>query len=366
MDESTDNADEYEVQETLDFWTQKQRELVTASVDYNLSTLLTLTSDKIIDLSPSYQRRNRWDAKRQSRLIESFLINIPIPPIFLNEDEIGTYSIIDGKQRLTAITSFLDDKLRLEGLEIFSDVNGKKFSELPRQLQTILRTRPTIRAVIILKQSDADVKNEVFQRLNTGGAAANPQEIRNNAYAGALNTLIMELAESSDFHKALGIRSKDNSSIYREMRDAEFVLRFFTFKDQWSTFSGGVRLTMDRFMQQNRKAEGAQLAALENSFTVALRKARMIFGVNTFQRWQPEKNDWRKQVLASIYDVQMLGFVPFSEVQLLAHKNAILGRFKDLFADPDFRKSIDAATNTPSSFKERVRIFQNAVSDSFL
>lgn len=363
MEDDQQGEDEDEVQETLDFWTQKQRELVTASVDYNLSTLLALTTDNVIDLSPSYQRRNRWDVKRQSRLIESFLINIPIPPIFLNEDEIGTYSIIDGKQRLTAITSFLDDRLRLESLEIFSDVNGKKFSELPRQLQTILRTRPTIRAIIILKQSDSDVKNEVFQRLNTGGAEANPQEIRNNAYAGPLNNLVMNLGETSDFHKALGIRNRENSSIYREMRDAEFVLRFFTFRNDWRVFTGGMRLTMDRFMQKNRRMSDAALEELAASFTTALRKARMVFGTNTFQRWQPEKAEWRKQVLASIYDVQMFGLIPFDEPTLLAHKEAIVAKLKQLFDDQAFRKSIDAATNTPSYFKERVRIFQDAVND---
>lgn len=199
----------------MDFWTQKQRELVTASVDYNLSTLQSLTVDNIIDLSPSFQRRDRWDVKRQSKLIESFLINVPIPPIFLNEDDLGTYSIIDGKQRLTAITSFLDDKFKLTGLEIFSDVNDRRFSDLPRQLQVVLKTRPTIRAIIILKQSDPDVKNEVFQRLNTGGAVANPQEIRNNAYAGPLNELVMRLAESASFHRELNIKSKETSSIYK-------------------------------------------------------------------------------------------------------------------------------------------------------
>ncbi|MFC0012108.1 DUF262 domain-containing protein [Devosia nitrariae] len=358
-----DDTEIEEIQETLDFWTQKQRELVTASVDYNLSTLQTLTEDGVIDLSPSFQRRNRWDLKRQSKLIESFLINVPIPPIFLNEDELGTYSIIDGKQRLTAITSFLSDRFSLSGLEVFSDVNGRKFSELPRQLQIVLKTRPTIRAVIILKQSDVDVKNEVFQRLNTGGAAANPQEIRNNAYTGPLNNLIMKLAESADFHRALNIKSKESSAIYREMRDAEFVLRFFTFKDDLQSFSGGVRLTMDRYMLAHRKADDAQLRLLEDSFVRALRKARMVFDTHTFQRWQPEKVEWRKQVLAALFDVQMFGFMDFEEIDLLNNKDAIVSAFKDKFEDPIFRKSIDAATNTPSLFKERVNIFQEMVQE---
>jgi hypothetical protein len=86
-----------------DFWEAKQRELVTSVVDYNLGTLAQLVQDGTIDVSPKYQRRFRWDNERQSKLIESFLMNVPVPPIFLNEDQYGQYSVIDGKQRLIDI-----------------------------------------------------------------------------------------------------------------------------------------------------------------------------------------------------------------------------------------------------------------------
>jgi hypothetical protein len=158
-------------------------------------------------------------------------MNVPIPPIFLNEDEYGRYSVIDGKQRLSAVKNFLSNNLVLQNLEIFSDINGNKFNDLPIKLRSIIRTRPTIRAIIILRQSDPDLKYEVFHRLNTGGASLNPQEIRNNAFHGPLNDLIMKLSESGSFHKALRIKNKYRSVIYQEMRDAEFVLRFFAFKD---------------------------------------------------------------------------------------------------------------------------------------
>ncbi len=233
--------------ETFEFWATKQKDLVTSTVDYNLNTLAELINDETIDLNPTHQRRLRWNLAKQSKLIESFLMNVPVPPIFLNEDEYGRYSVIDGKQRLSAVTSFLSNNLVLEGLEIFADINGNKFNDLPSKLRSIIRTRPTLRAIIILRQSDSDVKNEVFHRLNTGGEQLNPQEIRNNAYHGTLNNLIMELSESKTFHNALGIKNKYRSSIYQEMRDAEFVLRFFTFKDDWEVFTGGVRRRLDSF-----------------------------------------------------------------------------------------------------------------------
>src|SRR5690606_20353372 len=188
-----------------------------------------LVSDRAIDLNPTYQRRLRWDQKRQSKLIESFLMNVPVPPVFLNEDEYGQYSVIDGKQRITAISEFFRGRLKLKGLEVFHELNDQSFDELPLPLQRALKTRPTLRAVIILRQSDPDVKFNVFQRLNTGGVRLNAQEIRNSAFPGPLNDLILKLSETPRFHKLLGITSKAKSAIYQEMRDAEFVLRFFTF-----------------------------------------------------------------------------------------------------------------------------------------
>ena len=135
-------------------------------------------------------------------------MNVPIPPIFLNEDTYGQYSVIDGKQRLTAISEFLRGRLRLRGLTIFSDINDLTFDELPSRLQTVIRTRPTLRAVIILRQSDEDIKFEVFRRLNTGGVTLNPQEIRNSTSPGPLNDLILELSENKLFHQLLGVKTQ--------------------------------------------------------------------------------------------------------------------------------------------------------------
>jgi uncharacterized protein with ParB-like and HNH nuclease domain len=231
---------------------KKQRELVTSVVDYNLGTLAQLVTDRTIELSPRYQRRFRWGPEQQSLLIESFLMNVPVPPIFLNEDKYGKYSVIDGKQRLTAITEFFKGKLELAGLKVFSDINNKTFDDLPRKLQSVIKTRPTLRAVIILRQSDKDIKFEVFQRLNTGGVKLNPQEIRNSAYPGLLNDLILELSENNKFHRLLGIKNKNRSAIYQEMRDAEFVLRYFTFKEIWQDFKGSMKRLMDTYMEENK------------------------------------------------------------------------------------------------------------------
>jgi hypothetical protein len=222
---------------------------------------------------------------------------------------------------------------------------------------------PTLRAIIILKQSDRDIKYEVFQRLNTGGAHLNSQEIRNNAFHGSLNSLIMELSDSRFFHNALGIRSKHRSAIYQQMRDAELVLRFFTFKDEWETFTGGLRNAMDAFMEVHRNASTEQLAELKTKFNNTIKVVTSVFGEHSFQRWMPDRHDWRRQVVASLYDAEMFAFQYFTEEELQPHIGTIISNFQELFSDDGFRRSIDAATNSSTFFKERIRAVKGLITD---
>ncbi len=340
----------------VNFWEEKQKELVTSVVDYNLGTLADLVVEENIDISPKYQRRFRWDDTKKSRLIESFLMNVPVPPVFLNEDAYGKYSVIDGKQRLTAITEFLRGRLRLKNLEVFSDINGLTFDELPPALRNVVRTRPTLRAVIILRQSDPDVKFEVFKRLNTGGVTLNPQEIRNSTYPGPLNDLILDLSEDKLFHRLLGIKKKQYSAIYQEMRDAELVLRFFTFRKTWETFRGGMKRHMDRFIAENQYMEKAKLEELKEDFLKTIKVVSACFGEYAFRRWIPERGFWRQQVLAALFDAQMFACRGRDPETFALKHHEIIEEFKKLFEDSNFRRSIDAATNAPGSFRSRIHI----------
>lgn len=353
IEESEDILDSEEG-EAENFWEKKQKELVTSVVDYNLGTLYQLVTENTINLSPKYQRRFRWDAARQSKLIESFLMNVPVPPIFLNEDTYGQYSVIDGKQRLNAIVAFFSGKLELSGLKVFHDINGRSIVDLPTKLQSVVRTRPTIRAIIILRQSDKDVKFQVFQRLNTGGVRLNPQEIRNSAFPGALNEAILDLSEDKVFHMLLGIKNKNRSTIFQEMRDAEFVLRYFTFRDNWHNFKGSMKRLMDNFMESNQHASQENVDAMRSDFLSTIRTVQSGLGEYAFRRWMPTKNVWRGQVVASMYDAQMFAMRGISPDVAKQNSDAILAGTKNLFSDPEFSKSIDAATNNIGNFRTRV------------
>ena len=360
-DDIEEKIDESVETQPFKFWEARQRELVTSVVDYNLETLANLITNNIINLSPRYQRRFRWDEKRQSKLIESFLMNVPVPPIFLNEDIYGQYSIIDGKQRLTAIHNFLRGRLVLQGLEIFSDINGKNFDTLPKTLQSILLTRANLRAVIILIPSDKTIKFEVFRRLNTGGVKLNAQEIRNSVFPGNLNNLILDISEDKRFQTLLGIKNKEKSRIYQEMRDAELVLRYFTFKDNWKEFSGGIRINMDLFMENNQKMTDEKIQELRKDFSQTLEVIEAAFGNNAFKRWVPERSQWKQQVLASLYDAQMFACRGLNANEILPKRGDIIQGLKKLFSDPEFRQSVDAATNTPTYFTRRIIIMQNMI-----
>lgn len=346
------------------FWERKQRELVTSQIDYNLESVAQLVRDKVIDLSPKYQRRFRWDPVRQSRLIESFLMNTPVPPVFLNEDEYGKYSVIDGKQRLNAIYEFMQGRLKLDGLKVFSDVNGLTYDKLPAPLQTHARLRASIRAIIILRQSDQDIKIDVFQRLNTGGVPANAQEIRNSAYPGPLNNLILELSEDKRFHRLLGVRDKDASTIYREMRDAEFVLRFFTFKDQWQTFTSAMARAMDQYMVDHKNAGEAEIKSLRESFNSTLDVVEAAFGDHAFQRWQTTDGKWRGQVLAALFDAEMFAAQGLDASKIAARRADVDAAMKALFDDRDFDKWIRSGTNTPAFFKARIGKVRGILEDA--
>ena len=357
--EGLDESGGDEPEGSVRFWERKQRELLTSQVDFNLGTLSDLVTQKQIDLSPKYQRRDRWDETRQSRLIESFLMNVPVPAVFLNEDKYGRYSVIDGKQRLTAVNDFLRGRLKLRGLQVFSEINGKTFDDLAQELQNVIRVRPLLRTVIVLKQSDEDVKFEVFRRLNTGGIRLNAQEIRNSTYPGPFNDMILELSENEKFHNLLGIASTGSSTMYQEMRDVELVLRYLTFRETWSTFSGGMMSQLDHFMAAHQSDPPEQLSMMHADFLTTIDAVEAGFGHAAFRRWNPARSEWRRQILAALFDAQMFASRGLDPTILGTRRDTLVEGMKILLTTEEFSQSIDAATNTPSFFKKRIQLVHN-------
>ncbi|QSI78511.1 DUF262 domain-containing protein [Niveibacterium microcysteis] len=315
-----------------------------------------MVSNGAINVSPHYQRRDRWPTDKQSALIESFLLNVPVPPIYLSEDEYGQYSVIDGKQRITAIEDFLNGSLRLRALKRFPELEGSRFKDLPTQLQNALTVRPYIRVTTLLKQSDANLKYEVFLRLNTGGDKLKDQEIRNVAYAGPLNDMLFVLSEHAFLKDRLKI-SGEKSAAYRNMDDVEHVLRFFTLHERWEAMGGSLSEAMDEFMARFRNVSSTEMESL---FLHCLESCQRIWGRNAFQK--PTSSGWRDQLISPLYDAQMVGvsFLSEAEVEAVAgNRPAVVRATRKLFTDSAFLKAVTQGTNTPSSVRYRVAEVRN-------
>ena len=331
-----------------------QDRLVLQASDLSLGTIANMVTREAIDIDPSYQRRERWDNQKKSALIESFLMNVPVPPVYLAEDEFGKYSVVDGNQRITAIHSFLTNSLALTKLESLTEAEGRLFNELPLEMQNALEVRPYMRVITILKQSDPTLKFEVFTRLNKGGESMQPQELRKVAFRGNLNDLIYDLAENAFLKQQLKIKD-DKSAGYKLMTDAETVLRFFTLRERWQTFSGDFRVGMDQFMAKNQHVNKFVRNSLESRFTRAIEACEKIWGDNAFKR--PYADIWRDQFISGMYDAEMIAADSLSDTELAhAIKSAsrIATETKLLFEDNQFDEAVRQATNQNRRIKYRI------------
>ena len=132
-------------------YNKEMRQIVSQKIDLPISTLPDMIKEQI-DLNPDFQRRGRWDVDKQSRFIESIIMNVPIPPIFLGEDQYGKYVVLDGKQRLTAIKDFLSNIFKLSKLKVWEDLNGQNFDGLQKKKLAAAITRRVVAAGVILKE----------------------------------------------------------------------------------------------------------------------------------------------------------------------------------------------------------------------
>lgn len=287
------------------------------------SIIQAIRDEQYLNVHPMYQRRLRWDALRQSRLIESLLMNVPIPPIFLYETDLARYEVVDGQQRLAAIDDFFNDRLELRGLQYWTVLNRRKFSNLPPRLQQALLRR-SISAVVLLAESSieadaqtVDVRRIVFERLNTGGVRLNAQEVRNAIYAGPFNSLLHDLARHPQFVHAWGIpehtqREEQSPSaalarnlLYRTMGDCELVLRFFALADP-DVITGSTKRTLDAAMRTRLQSSPQEIAGMKGDYITCLSAAVEIYGDSVF-RLPPTGTRSASRPSKALYDAVMLG-----------------------------------------------------------
>jgi len=333
-----------------------------------------------INLRPEYQRRSVWDIPKRSLFIESLLLNIPIPPIFLFEQSLGRYEVMDGQQRLNAVVDFYENGFPLRGLEKWSELNGKRFRDLPSLLQRGLDRR-RISATVVLAESSKDstfVENDlrklVFERLNQGGQTLNAQELRNCLYSGCFNDQLVKLSGDLAFTEAWEIPSHaehvDSKGIadevlqanqmYKRMRDCELVLRFFALREQ-HRIKGSVKSILDNTMEEYRSISEGEADFLGSHFTEVLSLARHIFGRRVF-RFKNKKG--RLEPSVPLYDGVMVGIWRniLSVDAMLKNREKIVGRVDKLLANEKTFEIIIGRPNTSSAVRERLQLLTEAVS----
>jgi hypothetical protein len=342
-------------QKVVEKFENAQDALVLQSSDLSLQTIAQMVLSGAIDVAPAYQRRERWGHEAQSKLIESFLLNVPVPPVYLAEDDFGTYSVIDGKQRITAISNYLRGEFELSGLENFSEVNGAKFENLPKPLQNALSIRPYIRVVTLLKQTNPELKYEVFMRLNTGGEPLLAQEIRNALYRGPFNDLLFSLGEAPFLREQLKIKTKRETP-YKEMQDVEAALRFMCLTTEWKSFSGDMRRSLDAYAATHQNDSSAKLMSAKTKFENALKRCKALWGETAFRRY--DISSYRDQFMSAVYDAQMIAATELTSSRfnvLLTKKPAVAAGTINLFKkDPKFVDSVRVSTNSPSKVTYRI------------
>jgi Protein of unknown function DUF262 len=307
----------------------------------------------------------RWNNRKKSLLIESFLLNIPVPPIFLFETDYNAYEVIDGQQRLDAVSSFLSNDYALTGLEYWPELNRKRFNSLPKVLQRGLLRR-SLPAVVLLAETRTasdktiDVRRVLFDRLNTGGVSLNPQELRNALYPGILNGLLISLARSGPFTTAWNIppytpgeesnppAELSNNPLFASLADAELVLRFFALRDAFTSGRGSLRQILDRYMESHAHIDDAVADAMRRDYLGLLQRLVDLFDGGPFRL--PTTG----RISRPLYDALMIALSRTPEVDLVSNAQAIKRQLDAALADDETYDVLVGRGNTMAAIRARV------------
>lgn len=262
------------------------KDIIVTPDSYSISDLIRMVEDKDIEIAPRFQRHFVWDKTRQSRLIESIFLGLPLPAIYLSEYDDGRMTIVDGLQRISTIRDFMRNKLRLCNMEYFDFCNGKTFSELnlpELQLRRFYRTQIT--CFKIDYRSPSQLKYDLFRRLNTGGKALNDQEIRNCLSRENVQNALFEMISSKEFKSATCGSIKDT-----RMAAQESALRFICFYDFYTSadnlagYDGNMSRALDSCVERLNETSKQELDNYVTLFKNGMELAHSLFGEYAFRK----------------------------------------------------------------------------------
>ena len=328
-----------------------------------------------LNIQPDFQRHFVWDAQKSSNLIESAMLGIPLPVVYFSEDGKGKNSVIDGQQRLTAFFSFIDGhfpdgkEFSLSKLKIFKDFNKKKFSDLPEEYQDkILECK--VRTIVFKKDSDKDLKFEIFERLNSGSVTLNDQELRNCLYRGRYNDLLRELSADATYMKIMGYKEP-----HKRMVDVQYVLRFFAFYNQgYMKYSSPMKKFMNQEMEERQNISVSDADRLKKIFKNSVNLVNSLLGEGAFRKFtmgdaENPAGMWdssTKSFNASLFDILMWSFADQDKNAVMRNLDWIKEELIGLMtSNPDFVDSILRATSNTKAVRQRFDIWRKTLDRIF-
>jgi hypothetical protein len=332
-------------------------EIRVSTKTFSIRQVLDQIDDNDLELAPDFQRNLVWKQNQRSRLIESVILQIPLPAFYFAEDEDGMYRAVDGLQRLSTIHSYVrEGEFALTGLE-YLDAEGQYFETLPQAWKRRIFSSQLV-VHVIDPSTPNDVKYNIFKRLNTGGSPLNAQEIRHCMSKNRSRDFLANCARSDAFEVVAGdaLRSRVR------MTDREMVLRFCAFKLLGLEVYDEEYRAMEPFLDQAtamlddpKRVTESELKRLSNDFTQAMETSYEIFGDHAFRKW-PIGKESLSPFNRALFESWSVALSQSDAKKLIKRKNEIIDKARLLMTnDTDYIAAITTSTGDARKVNYRFR-----------
>lgn len=331
------------------------RKINTQAYDKSVSDIVRMIKDGDINLTPEYQRNYLWDNKKSSLLIESIILNVPIPVIYVSQEDDDSWTVIDGLQRLSSLKRFYDRDFKLSGLDILSELNKSDIINLNKKALRVLNNG-LLRIIVILNDSHPDIKYDVFMRLNTGALKLNDQELRNCLYRGTLNDKLKEIVKYPAILKLFNLTTP-----HKRMADCELILRFLALLNNYdfengivNNYKGVMKTFINNYLSNNKNLGILELNKLEQQIYKISDTIVLLYTNNAFKRFNYE-GQYENTLNRALMDILFISTAILPIDKLIENKTKIFNRYKELMLeDSDFKQSITIGTSDTKVLNYRI------------